>query len=39
MVSPTGQFIVPSTCPGSLLVDFITDNLSDAAHRTSVYKQ
>ena len=26
MVSPTGQFIVPASCPGFLLFDFITEN-------------
>lgn len=37
MVSPTGQFIVPSSCPGFLLVSFITENLKMAAQRTEEY--
>lgn len=38
MVSPTGQFIVPSSCPGSLLVSFLTDNLQDASNRIKKYQ-
>lgn len=37
MVSPTGQFIVPSTCPGFLLVNFITENMEEAARLTVEY--
>ncbi|XP_059616479.1 T-cell activation inhibitor, mitochondrial [Phlebotomus argentipes] len=37
MVSPTGQFIAPSTCPGGILVDFITNNLSEARDRATLY--
>ncbi|CAG9860530.1 unnamed protein product [Phyllotreta striolata] len=38
MVSPTGQFIVPSTIPGSLLVNFITNNLNVASEKMNEYK-
>uniref|UniRef100_A0A1B0CN04 ABC transporter domain-containing protein n=1 Tax=Lutzomyia longipalpis TaxID=7200 RepID=A0A1B0CN04_LUTLO len=38
MVSPTGQFIAPSTCPGWILVDFITNNLTEARDRSTLYK-
>ncbi|XP_022905946.1 T-cell activation inhibitor, mitochondrial isoform X2 [Onthophagus taurus] len=38
MVSPTGQFIVPSSCPGSLLVNFISENLDDAKRRLETYR-
>jgi len=38
MVSPTGQFISPSTCPGFLLVDFITTHLDEAKERQHAYK-
>lgn len=37
MVSPTGQFIAPSTCPGGILVDFITNNLAEARDRAMLY--
>lgn len=39
MVSPTGQFIVPSTLPGALLVNFITANLEEALKRTVDYQR
>ena len=39
MVSPTGQLIAPSTCPGFLLVDFITKNLEEASNRQEIYKK
>ena len=39
MVSPTGQLISPSTCPGFLLVDFITTNLEEAEIRQAAYKK
>lgn len=39
MVSPTGQFIVPATIPGSLLVNFITNNLEDASQKITDYKR
>ncbi|XP_023290193.1 T-cell activation inhibitor, mitochondrial isoform X2 [Orussus abietinus] len=37
MLSPTGQFIVPSSCPGFLLVTFITENLDEATKRLNHY--
>ncbi|CAD7078871.1 unnamed protein product [Hermetia illucens] len=37
MVSPTGQFIAPSTCPGVILVDFITNHLGEAKEKTIQY--
>lgn len=37
MVSPTGQLISPSTCPGFLLVDFISKNLDEADIRKAAY--
>lgn len=37
MVSPTGQLIMPSTCPSFLLVDFITKNLEDANIKQNAY--
>ncbi|KAK4879837.1 hypothetical protein RN001_007983 [Aquatica leii] len=39
MLSPTGQFITPSSCPGFLLVKFITENLTEAAVRIENYKR
>jgi len=33
MLSPSGQFIAPSSCPISLLVSFITDNMEEARAR------
>ncbi|CAG9825367.1 unnamed protein product [Phaedon cochleariae] len=38
MVSPTGQFIVPSAIPGELLVNFITENLQDACEKNKEYQ-
>ncbi|XP_052896218.1 T-cell activation inhibitor, mitochondrial [Anopheles moucheti] len=37
MVNPTGQLIVPATCPGSLLVDFLTNHLAEALEKQSSY--
>ncbi|KRT81909.1 hypothetical protein AMK59_5031 [Oryctes borbonicus] len=37
MVSPTGQFIVPSSCPGSLLVNFLSEHMEEAASRLKTY--
>lgn len=37
MVSPTGQFIVPATYPGSLLVDFITRHIDEARSKQKAY--
>ncbi|KAH8266061.1 hypothetical protein KR038_001613 [Drosophila bunnanda] len=39
MVSPTGQFITPATCPGSILVDFITQHMELARERMKKYAQ
>lgn len=39
MLSPTGQFISPARCPGSILVDFITKNLELARENTKFYKK
>lgn len=38
MLSPSGQFITPSSCPISLLVSFITDNMDEARARLDQYK-
>lgn len=38
MVSPTGQFIVPASCPPSLLVNFVTDNLDQAKDLLTQYE-
>ncbi|KAK2576325.1 hypothetical protein KPH14_005686 [Odynerus spinipes] len=37
MLSPTGQFIVPSSCPSFLLISFITENLAEATKRLHHY--
>lgn len=37
MVSPTGQLIAPSTCPGTILVDFITAHLDEAREKMERY--
>ncbi|XP_061390344.1 T-cell activation inhibitor, mitochondrial [Musca vetustissima] len=39
MVSPTGQLITPATCPGFMLVDFITTNLAVAKERMAKYQE
>ncbi|XP_058987690.1 T-cell activation inhibitor, mitochondrial-like [Musca domestica] len=39
MVSPTGQLITPATCPGFMLVDFITTNLPIAKERVAKYQE
>ncbi|XP_058452037.1 T-cell activation inhibitor, mitochondrial [Malaya genurostris] len=39
MVSPTGQLIVPATCPGSLLVDFLTTHLEESLEKQRSYNQ
>lgn len=39
MISPTGQMIVPATHPGPLLVDFITNHLTEAAEKQALYNQ
>lgn len=38
-VSPTGQFIAPSTCPGSILVDFLSNHMNEAAEKSEEYKR
>lgn len=38
MVSPTGQLIAPATCPGSILVDFLTTHMDEAAQKSKAYK-
>ncbi|KAJ9600978.1 hypothetical protein L9F63_000873, partial [Diploptera punctata] len=38
MLSPTGQFIVPSSCPAFLLVAFITQHLEEAASLLGRYQ-
>lgn len=37
MLSPSGQFITPSSCPVSLLFSFITANLEEARTRLDHY--
>lgn len=39
MLSPTGQLIMPSSCPSFLLVDFITRHLEEATIRQAAYKK
>ncbi|XP_066152992.1 T-cell activation inhibitor, mitochondrial [Euwallacea fornicatus] len=38
MVSPTGQFIVPSSIPGQNLISFITTNLEEADKLSGIYR-
>jgi len=38
MLSPTGQFIVPCSCPSFLIVNFISDNLEKATQLLNEYK-
>lgn len=38
-VSPTGQIIAPSTCPGSILVDFLTNHMNEAAEKMEAYNK
>lgn len=38
MLSPSGQFITPSSCPISLLVSFITKNLDNARTLLKQYR-
>lgn len=38
-VSPTGQIIAPSTCPGSILVDFLTNHMNEAAEKSEAYRK
>ncbi|XP_013105159.1 T-cell activation inhibitor, mitochondrial [Stomoxys calcitrans] len=39
MVSPTGQLIAPATCPGFMLVDFISTNMPIAKERMAKYQE
>ncbi|CAH1955869.1 unnamed protein product [Acanthoscelides obtectus] len=39
MVSPTGQFIVPSSILGTMLVSFITKHLSEARQKNQEYQR
>ncbi|KAM7357022.1 T-cell activation inhibitor, mitochondrial isoform 2-T6 [Cochliomyia hominivorax] len=39
MVSPTGQLIAPATCPGFMLVDFITTHLAVAKQYNKKYQE
>ncbi|XP_055386140.1 T-cell activation inhibitor, mitochondrial [Condylostylus longicornis] len=39
MISPTGQIITPATCPGFMLIDFITTNLDEARQKAETYKR
>ncbi|KAG8233413.1 hypothetical protein J437_LFUL013407 [Ladona fulva] len=38
MLSPTGQFIVPASCPAFLLVNFISENLMKAMELLHTYQ-
>ncbi|XP_031624601.1 T-cell activation inhibitor, mitochondrial [Contarinia nasturtii] len=38
-VSPTGQFIAPSTCPGTILVEFLSTHMNEAAEKAEAYKK
>ncbi|XP_067646478.1 T-cell activation inhibitor, mitochondrial isoform X2 [Eurosta solidaginis] len=38
MVNPEGQLIAPATCPGFMLVDFLTANLNTAKENTKKYQ-
>ncbi|CAB3366455.1 Hypothetical predicted protein [Cloeon dipterum] len=38
MLSPTGQFIVPSSCPAFLLVNFLSSNLEKAKNVLAKYQ-
>jgi hypothetical protein len=39
MLSPTGQLIMPSSCPAKILVDFITKNLDEAVILKTAYNK
>ncbi|XP_076339706.1 T-cell activation inhibitor, mitochondrial isoform X2 [Tachypleus tridentatus] len=39
MLSPTGQFIAPASCPPFVLVDFISKNMSEADQKLKLYEQ
>jgi hypothetical protein len=38
MLSPTGQFIAPSSCPAFLLLDFVSENLAEAETLLNIYE-
>ncbi|KAK8780122.1 hypothetical protein V5799_018540 [Amblyomma americanum] len=38
MLSPTGQFLAPASCPPALLVDFVGSRLSAAEQRRLLYR-
>lgn len=38
-VSPTGQIIAPSTCPGTILVEFLTNHMNEAAEKSEAYRK
>lgn len=38
MISPTGQIIVPAACPGSIVVDFMSNHLQEASQKADEYK-
>lgn len=38
MLSPTGQFIVPASCPAFLIINFITENIEEAQKRLETYE-
>lgn len=38
MLSPTGQFIVPASCPAFLMVRFLSENLEKAMENLELYK-
>ncbi|XP_023233406.1 T-cell activation inhibitor, mitochondrial-like isoform X1 [Centruroides sculpturatus] len=39
MLSPTGQFIVPASCPAFLLIDFISKHMEEAQLKMEEYKR
>ncbi|CAG7706155.1 unnamed protein product [Allacma fusca] len=39
MVSPTGQIIVPASCPPFLLVNFISNNMEEASLKLDLYQK
>jgi hypothetical protein len=39
MLSPTGQFIVPSSCPAFLLIAFLSENLDEALRLLHRYQR
>lgn len=39
MLSPTGQFIVPSSCPAFLLITFISEHLDEASRLLQRYQR